>query len=191
MGLKIKLHKIKFKPNMNNYNNHENENTNIIKNDNITNSDKNDNITNNGGKNDNTKEETMTIEEIRQEQDKELAKNITNIDYYIQITYEGTQFFISFTYKTIRYIIQISGIYLLWILLHYVAAQLYVKFCVPNNIVGFLLSPFMTATPHCQGLRWIIYNAANMINNMWIILGTWICSTILIIQQDNYIDNKR
>jgi hypothetical protein len=193
MGLKIKLHKIKFKPNMNNYNNHENENTNIIKNDNITNSDKNDNTTNSdkNDKNDNIKEETMTIEEIRQEQDKELAKNITNIDYCIKITYEGTQFFISFTYKTIRYIIQISGIYLLWILLHYVAAQLYVKFCVPNNIVGFLLSPFMTATPHCQGLRWIIYNAANMINNMWIILGTWICSTILIIQRDNYIDNKR
>ena len=172
MGLKLKQQKIKVQLN---------------KNDN-TNEDKNDNT--NEVKNDNINEEVMTIEEIKQEQDSELAKNISTIDYCVKITYEGFHFLIGFTYKTVRYVIQISGIYLLWILLHYVAAQLYIKFCVPNTFVGFLMSPFMTATPHCQGLRWIIYNAANMINNMWIILGTWICSTILIVQHDTYIDNK-
>jgi hypothetical protein len=51
--------------------------------------------------------------------------------------------------------------------------------------MGFILSPFMTATPHCQGLRWIVYNGANMISNMWIIFGAWICSSILIINKDN------
>ena len=45
--------------------------------------------------------------------------------------------------------------------------------------MGFILSPFMVATPHCQGLRWIVYNAANMINNMWIVCGTWIGSKLL------------
>ena len=85
-----------------------------------------------------------------------------------------------YTYKTIKIFINASGIYLIWIFLHYLASHLYVKLCVPSTILGFILSPFMTATPHCQGLRWVVYNAANMINNMWIILGAWICSTLLI-----------
>jgi hypothetical protein len=89
--------------------------------------------------------------------------------------------FIQYAYKLVKIFVNVSGIYLLWIFLHYLAAHLYVKLCVPNTILGFILSPFMTATPHCQGLRWIVYNAANMINNMWIVLGAWICSTLLII----------
>ena len=83
-------------------------------------------------------------------------------------------------YKSVKIFINISGIYVLWIFMHYLAAHMYVKLCVPSTIVGFLLSPFMIATPHCQGLRWVVYNAANMINNMWIVLGAWICSILLI-----------
>jgi len=88
-------------------------------------------------------------------------------------------------YKLVKIFINATGIYLLWIFLHYLASQLYVKLCVPRTIIGFILSPFMTATPHCQGLRWVIYNAANMINNMWIVFGAWICSTLLIVSKDN------
>jgi hypothetical protein len=84
-----------------------------------------------------------------------------------------------YAYKSVKIFINVSGIYLVWIFLHYLASHLYVKLCVPSTIIGFLLSPFMTATPHCQGLRWIVYNAANIINNMWIILGAWFCSTLL------------
>jgi hypothetical protein len=73
---------------------------------------------------------------------------------------------------------------LLWIFLHYFSAQLYVKFCVPNTVYGFIMSPFMISTPHCQGLRWIVYNAANIINNMWILIGAWIYSMIWIINVD-------
>ena len=92
----------------------------------------------------------------------------------------------SFEYciKFITIFINISGIYIVWILLHYIASQLYVKMCVPSTLVGFLLSPFMTATPHCQGLRWIVYNAANIINNMWIIFGAWIMSNVLVVIRD-------
>jgi hypothetical protein len=79
----------------------------------------------------------------------------------------------------VKIIFGVFGIYLLWICLHYFASHLYVKLCVPKTVMGFLLSPFMTATPHCQGLRWVVYNAANMINNMWIVCGTWVCSTLL------------
>ena len=86
---------------------------------------------------------------------------------------------LSYSQNIFRFIFGISGIYLGWICLHYFASHLYVKLCVPSTVMGFLLSPFMTSTPHCQGLRWIVYNAANIINNMWILCGTWVCSTIL------------
>jgi len=95
-------------------------------------------------------------------------------------SYQVVFIFFQFVYKSIKIFINVSGIYLIWIFLHYLAAHLYVKLCVPRTIIGFLLSPFMTATPHCQGLRWVVYNAANMINNMWIVLGAWICSILLV-----------
>lgn len=82
--------------------------------------------------------------------------------------------------NTLNIIIKVSGIYLLWIGLHYFSAHLYIKFCVPDTIIGFLMSPFMIATPHCQGLRWIVYNAAGIINNMWLLIGSWIYSIIWI-----------
>jgi len=90
-----------------------------------------------------------------------------------------------FIFKTSLFLFKVYGIYFLWICLHYFSAHLYVKFCVPNTIVGFMMSPFMISTPHCQGLRWIVYNAANIINNMWILIGAWIYSIIWIIGSDN------
>ena len=86
----------------------------------------------------------------------------------------------SFCLRTTLFIFKVSGIYLLWISLHYFSAHLYIKFCVPNTIIGFMMSPFMIMTPHCQGLRWIVYNAANIINHMWILIGAWIYSMIWI-----------
>ena len=100
---------------------------------------------------------------------------------YFNITCNLIIFSFKYTYNLVRIIVNVSGIYLLWIFLHFLASHLYVKLCVPNTIVGFLVSPFMTATPHCQGLRWIVYNASNVINNMWITLGAWLCSLLLII----------
>jgi hypothetical protein len=130
-------------------------------------------------------ENELTIEEINEEHDKELEKYTPRFDYFLKICYDSFIFIFNFIFKTLKFIIKISGVYLLWISLHYVSSHLYIKFCVPNNLLGFLMSPFMTATPHCQGLRWIVYNAANMINNMWLVLGAWVCSTILIINNNN------
>jgi len=86
-----------------------------------------------------------------------------------------------FLVKSIKFVSNVCGVYLMWITAHYISSHLYVKFCVPDTLIGFLISPFMTATPHCQGLRWILYNGASMISNMWIAFGTWICSTIFIL----------
>lgn len=117
------------------------------------------------------------------------AKNAININsllnnLFIKNLYNLIEYSLNSIMIGFKIFINISGMYILWIILHYVASHLYIKFCVPGNFMGFLLSPFMTSTPHCQGLRWIVYNAANIINNMWVMIGVWICSTILTIHHE-------
>ena len=111
--------------------------------------------------------------------------NLNKDDTFFRKSYYFVEYIGCVTYKSVKIFFSVSRIYLLWICLHYVASHLYITFCVPSTIFGFIMSPFMTATPHCLGLRWIVYNAANMINNMWLVLGAWICSTILIINHNN------
>jgi len=94
---------------------------------------------------------------------------------------EDSLFFISIRYihRIVKVFLSITGIYFVWILLHYFASHFYVKLCVPNTFLGFIISPFLISTPYCVGLRWLIQTGATSINNMWIIFGTWICSNIL------------
>lgn len=86
---------------------------------------------------------------------------------------------VRYIHRIVKIFLSISGIYFIWILLHYFASHLYVKLCVPNNFFGFVISPFLITTPYCIGLRWLIQTGATSINNMWIIFGTWFCSNIL------------
>ena len=79
-------------------------------------------------------------------------------------------------------ITKVVGIYMLWILLHYFGSHIYIRLCVPNSIYGFMISPFLTSTPHCQALRWGVYNGANIINYMWMEFGAWISSNIHIVK---------
>lgn len=79
----------------------------------------------------------------------------------------------------VQYVYSASSIYLFWIMLHYCSAQLYVYYCAPRGFYGFLISPFLVAAPHCRAIRWIIHNGGNMVDNMWLILGTWLCSKII------------
>jgi hypothetical protein len=75
---------------------------------------------------------------------------------------------------TIKWLFEISSIYLLWIILHYVSGIFYPKYCTPNSIFGFLASPVLAAAPHCRALRWIINTGGDIIVNMWVVIGTWI-----------------
>lgn len=133
------------------------------------------------------KSETESISSNENENENDVIENESvYLDDELQNTVHNSDFILERIYNIFlhiqnifKFIFGISGIYLLWICLHYFASHLYVKFCVPRTVTGFFLSPFMTATPHCQGLRWVIYNVANMINNMWIVCGTWVCSTLL------------
>jgi hypothetical protein len=88
-------------------------------------------------------------------------------------------------FKIGDWVLKISGIYLIWIALHFFASHIYIELCVPKTIYGFIVSPFLMATPHCQTLRWIVYNAASTINNMWIVMGTWLCSQIMFYTNTN------
>ena len=132
-------------------------------------------------KNDNENE--LTKEEIDEMNDIELEKISKNS--HIDKLYDFLSSICSLTLRATIILFKASGIYLLWICLHYFSAHLYIKFCVPSTIIGFIMSPFLIMTPHCQGLRWIVYNAANIINNMWILIGAWIYSMIWIFNSES------
>jgi hypothetical protein len=72
-------------------------------------------------------------------------------------------------------VFNIVFMYLFWISVHYIAAQLYVYMCVPLTITGFLSSPFLAVAPQCQGMRWIMYAGGDVIQTMWISLGMFLC----------------
>jgi len=86
----------------------------------------------------------------------------------------------NYTFNIIKFIYKATSIYIIWIILHYVASHLYVKFCVPATPFGFFYSAFIISTPHCRAMRWVISNGAASIDNMWLIFGTWLCSRILM-----------
>jgi hypothetical protein len=73
---------------------------------------------------------------------------------------------------------KVSGIYLIWTILHYSSSHLYTHFCTPLSISGFFTSPMLISTPHCYGFRWCINHGADALNSMWIVLGTWILSCL-------------
>jgi hypothetical protein len=79
----------------------------------------------------------------------------------------------------IKNLFAVSSIYLFWITLHFATAQLYVKFCAYPSLYGFLLSPFLISSPHCAAMRWIFTKGGTLLDGMWIILGTWLCSKVL------------
>ena len=94
----------------------------------------------------------------RSKQDSSVAEEPTFDDYicnfttiqeytYVTVLYIGNKIvtLLYYTYVT-------SKLYVLWILLHYFASHLYVYYCVPKTVVGFIMSPFLIASPQCHSL---------------------------------------
>ena len=75
----------------------------------------------------------------------------------------------------------IVGFYIAWITAHYAAAHAYVKYCTPDTFWGFIMSPVIASTPHCEGLRWIISTGGSNIATMWALAGVWVTSTLAMI----------
>lgn len=93
---------------------------------------------------------------------------------------ENQSSFIIRTAKTSIYVIyDATKIYLLWVLLHYIASQLYIPFCSPRSFWGFIITPILAVTPQCKALRWVIHSGGNTMETMWVILGAWCCAKIV------------
>lgn len=69
-----------------------------------------------------------------------------------------------------------AGFYLLWISIHFAAAHLYVKYCTPYTVFGFIVSPLINSAPHCVAFRWCISYGSTTITTMWVVVGTWLAS---------------
>jgi len=83
------------------------------------------------------------------------------------------------TKRMLRLIKSAIFVYSLWVILHFVVPHIYTQICVPKTISGFILSIFMAPAPHCQIMRWAIYTSGNMINMMWLCVGTWIVQKMI------------
>ena len=105
-------------------------------------------------------EEIIVVEETQGKWDK--IKNIYN-----------------FVVHYFKWIYFISKVYILWIVIHYISVQLYVKYCVPSSIWGFITSPILVSSPHCKAMRWILHTGANTIDNMWNTIGVWFSAKLL------------
>ena len=79
----------------------------------------------------------------------------------------------------VKNIVEITGIYILWIAIHYICANLYPQFCAELSLIGFIKSIFVAESPHCIAMRWVIYNGGNIIHGMWTSIGIWISGKIL------------
>jgi len=112
--------------------------------------------------------ETQTTEE-----NKQLSNGM------LQTVYEYVKSATNTTIPVLKWLYFISKLYIIWITIHYISCQLYVHYCVPSGIMGYLISPLLVSSPHCKALRWAFYNGGNIIDNMWNYLGIW-CSTQLL-----------
>jgi len=98
----------------------------------------------------------------------------------------------NFAKPYVRFVLNVSGIYIMWIFVHLISANLYVFYCAQPSLYGAIMSPIMASAPHCKGLRWAINNGANAIDVMWLTFATWICSKIVLFAsgaRENGIDN--
>jgi len=74
--------------------------------------------------------------------------------------------------------VEVCGIYIFWIIVHFISANLYAYYCAHLSLVGFFMSAFQAPSPHCTALRWAVTTGGNIITQMWCVLGTWICGKI-------------
>ena len=84
-----------------------------------------------------------------------------------------------FTVPYFQWAYLITKVYILWIVIHYISVQLYVKHCVPSSVWGFITSPILVSSPHCKAMRWILHTGANTIDSMWNTIGVWFSAKLL------------
>jgi len=65
-------------------------------------------------------------------------------------------------------------VYFSVVFVHFVSSNIYPSLCCTWTFWGFIMSPFMVVTPHCEGLRWIIHYTGDQIRNSWVWLGGYL-----------------
>lgn len=73
----------------------------------------------------------------------------------------------------------IGKIYLLWIFVHFISANLYAYHCTHLSLYGLLSTPFLVVAPHCTALNWTTTWTHGAIKNMWLTLGSWLVAKIV------------
>lgn len=125
-------------------------------------------------------QETQTVQE---EKKIEIIENDdSEVKGILQTVYEYVVGAINTIIPALKWLYFISKVYIIWITIHYISCQLYVHYCVPSGITGYLLSPFLVSSPQCKALRWAFYNGGNIIDNMWNYLGVWASTQLLKIE---------
>jgi hypothetical protein len=122
------------------------------------------------------KRENMSNDQETQTVDEKPGKHI------LHSIYEYVMSAINTIIPALKWLYFISKVYIIWITIHYISCQLYVHYCVPTGITGYLLSPFLVSSPQCKALRWAFYNGGNIIDNMWNYLGVWASTQLLKIE---------
>lgn len=60
------------------------------------------------------------------------------------------------------------------VLAHFVASNMYPSMCCGSGLWGFIMTPFMVVTPHCEAMRWVIHYTGDQIRNIWLWLGGYL-----------------
>jgi hypothetical protein len=151
-----------------------------------------DDVTHSVNENDENENENKDEDEDEDEDNNivDVNHNINENDVDMDLDMDYTQFSVILRNKAhemlpkskeyITYAYSVSSIYLFWITMHYIAARLYTYYCVPTSVTGFIASPFLVSSPHCKALRWVFHHGGNTIDAMWVIIGTWLCSKIIL-----------
>ena len=72
-----------------------------------------------------------------------------------------------------------SKVYLFWIMVHFMISNSYSYICTPKSGYGLLTSPIRVSSPHCKGLRWAFETSGQAVDNMWLVLATWITNKMI------------
>ena len=132
------------------------------------------------------KENMSTNQETQTDKERETTESVKNEEQpckkILQTVYEYVMSAINTIIPALKWLYFISKVYIIWITIHYISCQLYVHYCVPSGITGYLLSPFLVSSPQCKALRWAFYNGGNIIDNMWNYLGVWASTQLLKIE---------
>jgi hypothetical protein len=96
----------------------------------------------------------------------------------------------SFAQWAVSIITRGAIVYIMFILLHYAASNIYPCMCTPLTVMGFVMSPFMVLAPHCEAMRWVIGFTGTQIRNMWIWIGGYLVYNMDAILTSNLASTK-